>query len=379
MINSVNYPALVSQVLKFEPRGGGGAADDNQSAMALIEKLGRLDDEPLQALLELAMVAVGEGSHPEHVEDVVRELDREASSVAAYVQENLGLVDGYASRRKKHPNPKHDENRFRYLWTLARLLEWAGERSLGLCSFCHRSVEDRRDGKPMLYCIKHAPTENGENKGGYQRGRKHAQDFQILYRAWAGRENDDANTSGSEIDRLTLEVLGLHMRAARNGGGSAFWALREVLRKEDESYDFSHLIPEHDLGLALLQAPTGSEWSSFTELAKAVREQIDDTRGLDHMKTTHGTATPLSIAEQWIRYAAWLHAGDSKARVGKGRPSEIDREKAMEMKANLVTNQEIARTFKVSVHAVNAFFAKMRKQGESIPRTRGRPSNLDDA
>jgi DNA-binding CsgD family transcriptional regulator len=308
-----------------------------------------------------------------HIVDVVHGLDEAAAAVAAIIKKTVEVRDGYVSDSKKFSNPLHDEQRFRFMWTLARLLEWMGERGLPeLCSFCHRSVEERKDGKPMLYCIKHAPTENQENKGGYQRGRKYAQEFQELFSKFDSSETGEGEGGLVPVNVAVLarEMLRLQFRAARNGGGSAFWALREVLRKEDACYDLSILIPDDDPELKLLHAPPNSGWSRFTELALTLRARTDDARGLESIQNRHATASPLSIARQWVRYIAWLRAGDNLARVGKGRPAEIDKATALKMKAERKGNAEIAQEFGVSVNSVNAFFARLRKRGEDVPRTR---------
>ncbi len=383
MRNNSDYPALVRRVLAGEEKGNESAVGPhaNADAMLLLDSVDGLDRDPLPTLLdEVRKMGVSANPDSPPFADIVREVDAAASACAEWVNRLDAVKTAYSTESNKVNNSNHDEPRFRYLWTLARLIEWRGERDLPmLCSFCHRSVVTRQEGKPMLYCVAHAPIFNEQNKGGYQRGRKCQESFVTLYNKYVGPdliEESDGNEPINADVALATKMLKLHFRTMRKGGGSAFWTIRTAL--SDESDKFGYLVPEDDLKLEILYAPPKSEWKSYTELAITLRSRTEDSGGEAWLRGSHRTATPLAIARQWIRYVAWLHGGDNNAQVGKGRPAEIDRERALAMKAERKSNAEIADTFNVSVHSVNAFFARLRKKGEDVPRTRGRASESGD-
>jgi hypothetical protein len=376
------YPALVRRVLSGEEKGNESAVGPhaNADALLLLDSVDGLDRDPLPTLLdEVRKMGISANPDSPSFANIVRDVDVVASSCAELVNRSAVVQASYSTESNKD-NTSHDEPRFRYLWTLARLIEWCGERDLPmLCTFCHRSVVTRHEGKPMLYCAEHAPILNEENKGGYQRGRKYQEDFSNLYATYGGPDligESDSNGPVNADVALATKMLKLHFRAMRKGGGSAFWTIRTAL--SDESDKFGYLVPEDDPKLELLYAPPKSDWKSYTELAMTLRSRTKDSGGEAWLRGSHRTATPLAIASQWIRYVAWLRGGDNKAQVGKGRPAEIDRDRALAMKAERMSNAAIADTFDVSVHSVNAFFARLRKKGEDVPRTRGRVSASGD-
>jgi transposase len=382
MRNNSDYPALVRRVLAGEEKGKENAVGPhaNADAMLLLDSVDGLDHDPLPTLLdEVRKMRISADLDSPSFADIVREADAAASACAEWVNRPDAVRAAYSTESSKINNPNHDEPRFRYLWALARLIEWCGERDLMLCSFCHRSVVTRQDGKPMLYCVEHAPILNEQNKGGYQRGRKYQESFVTLFDKYVGPdliEESDGNEPINADVALATKMLKLHFRTMRKGGGSAFWTIRTAL--SDESDKFGYLVPEDDLKLEILYSPLISDWKSYTELAMTLRSRTNDCGGETWLRGSHRTATPLAIARQWIRYVAWLRGGDNKAPVGKGRPAEIDRERALEMKAQRKSNAEIADTFNVSIHSVNAFFARLRKKGEDVPRTRGRAAANGD-
>lgn len=239
------------------------------------------------------------------------------------------------------------------LWLLARIVERVlSTDARPFCAFCYRTVSVRSNGRLKDYCPEHASGSNG-NAGGYLRGRAHQEAF----------ENHLAGQAPP--DELALKLLRHQCNARRKGGGDAGYIVAGTA-----SWNWSSG-SELDIGeLKLLQIAHGHP--DWTELALRWRQDFEDHEGVVEINKGAIAVTPSRLLEQWLRWKAWMVAGDYKARVGKGRPQKIVPERAIavwtqEMDKGVKAGEiyaQIAEEFGVTEKSVAVFFSRLRKKAE---------------
>ena len=239
------------------------------------------------------------------------------------------------------------------LWLLARIVEHVlSTDARPFCAFCYRTVAVRSNGRLKDYCPEHASGSNG-NAGGYLRGRAHQEAFE--------------NHLAAQVppDELALKLLRHQCNARRKGGGDAGYIVAGTA-----SWNWSSG-SELDIGeLKLLQISHGHP--DWTELALRWRQDFEDHEGVVEISKGAIAVTPSRLIEQWLRWKAWMVAGDYKARVGKGRPQIINPERAVAVWAQETEKgvkaceiyAQIAAEFGVSEKSVAVFFSRLRKKAE---------------
>lgn len=239
------------------------------------------------------------------------------------------------------------------LWLLARIVEHVlSTDTRPFCAFCYRTVSVRSNGRLKDYCPEHASGSNG-NAGGYLRGRAHQEAFE--------------NHLAGQIppDELALKLLRHQCNARRKGGGDAGYILAGTA-----SWNWSSGSELDIRELKLLEIAHGHP--DWTELALRWRQDFKDDEGVAEISKGAIAVTPSRLVEQWLRWKAWMVAGDYKARVGKGRPQKIDPERAMAVWAQEMPKgvkagdiyAQIAAEFGVSEKSVAVFFSRRRKKTE---------------
>lgn len=239
------------------------------------------------------------------------------------------------------------------LWLLARIVEGvlSGD-SRPFCAFCYRTVAVRSNGRLKDYCPEHASGSNG-NARGYLRGRAHQDAF------------EDHLADQGTADELAFKLLRHQCNARRKGGGDAGYILAGTA-----SWNWSSGSELDIRELKLLEIAHGHP--DWTELALRWRQDFDDHEGVVEISKGAIAVTPSRLVEQWLRWKAWMVAGDYKARVGKGRPQKIDPERAMAVWAQEIPKgvkageiyAQIAAEYGVSEKSVAVFFSRRRKKTE---------------
>lgn len=266
----------------------------------------------------------------------------------------LDLVRKIDERSRLSAQSHFDDNTVpECFWLLARIVERVlSTDARPFCAFCYRTVAVRSNGRLKDYCPEHASGSDG-NAGGYLRGRAHQEAFE--------------NHLAGQIppDELALKLLRHQCNARRKGGGDAGYIVAGTA-----SWNWSSG-SELDIGeLKLLQIAHGHP--DWTELALRWRQDFKDDEGVAEISKGAIAVTPSRLVEQWLRWKAWMVAGDYKARVGKGRPQKIDPERAMAVWAQEMPKgvkagdiyAQIAAEFGVSEKSVAVFFSRRRKKTE---------------
>ena len=133
------------------------------------------------------------------------------------------------------------------------------------------------------------------------------------------------------LDALELRLLKFQFNAFRRGGGYAGYI---VTYKEGSGWIVGSCLSFHDLGLPKLTLPKiTDDYRDWTELALEWRVLFEDFEGVLQLSKGGVAVTPRMLVEQWLRWKAWMVAGDHGAQVGKGRPAKINREEALGLRA----------------------------------------------
>ncbi len=248
--------------------------------------------------------------------------------------------------------PNYDENTVpECLWLLARIVEhFLSEDARPYCAFCYRTVAVRSNGRLKEYCPEHASGSKG-NAGGYLRGRARQEAF------------EDYLARQVSTDDLALKLLRHQFNARRKGGGDAGYI---VAGTAGRNWSFGSGLAIGELKLTQI-AQGHPDW---TELALRWRQDFDDSEGSAQISKGAVAITPKLLVKQWLRWKAWIIAGDANARVGKGRPQQIDPEGAIEiwkrekdkgLKAGEIYAL-IAKEYEVTDKSVAVFFSRLRKK-----------------
>jgi hypothetical protein len=277
--------------------------------------------------------------------------------VSGYLDEpietlNVDVVRKIDERSRLSARPNFDENTVpECLWLLARIVEhFLSEDARPYCAFCYRTVAVRSNGRLKEFCPEHASGSKG-NAGGYLRGRAHQEAF----------KKDLAHQL--HPDELALKLLRHQFNARRKGGGDAGYI---VAGTAGRNWSFGSGL---DIGeLKLTQIAQGHP--DWTELALRWRQDFDDSEGVAQISKGAVAITPKLLVKQWLRWKAWKVYGDANARVGKGRPQQINPEGAMEiwerekdkgLKAGEIYAL-IAEEYEVTDKSVAVFFSRLRKK-----------------
>ncbi len=260
--------------------------------------------------------------------DLVRRFDERSRQLA---RETL-------SSREEHPD--FDDNDVpACLWLWARIIEYVlFTDARPFCTFCYRTVALRSNGRLKEYCPEHAS--NKGNAGGYLRGRAHQKAFQEYL---ADQESPDD---------LVLGLLRFELNSRRKGGGNAGYVFKESIRKIQAS------------GIRLDIKLDDLHWMTqghpdWTELALRWRQHVEDYEGVGQISKGLIAVTPSLLVEQWIRWNAWKERGDFGARVGKGRPTKIDHDEALRLRAEGMRVSDIAKHFPtVNPKSLIVFFSR---------------------
>lgn len=260
--------------------------------------------------------------------DLVRKIDERSRQLA---RDTLSL-------REDHPD--FDDNDVpACLWLWARIIEHVlSTDARPFCTFCYRTVALRSNGRLKEYCPEHAS--NKGNAGGYLRGRAHQKAFEEFL---ADQESPDD---------LVLGLLRFELNSRRKAGGNAGYVFKESIRKIQAS------------GIRLDIKLDDLHWMTqghpdWTELALRWRQHVEDYEGVGQISKGLIAVTPSQLVEQWIRWNAWKERGDFSARVGKGRPTKIDHDEALRLRAEGMRVSDIAKHFpEVNPKSLIVFFSR---------------------
>jgi len=266
--------------------------------------------------------------------------------VSGYLDEpietlNVDVVRKIDERSRLSVLPNHVENTVpECLWLLARIVEhFLSEDARPYCAFCYRTVAVRSNGRLKEFCPEHASGSKG-NAGGYLRGRAHQEAF----------KKDLAHQL--HPDELALKLLRHQFNARRKGGGDAGYI---VAGTAGRNWSFGSGL---DIGeLKLTQIAQGHP--DWTELALRWRQDFEDWEGVAQISKGAVAITPKLLVKQWLRWKAWMVAGDHGAQVGKGRPAKFDHDEALRLRAEGMRVSEIAKKFpQVNPKSLIVFFSR---------------------
>lgn len=278
--------------------------------------------------------------------------------VSGYLDEpietlNVDVVRKIDERSRLSVLPNYVENTVpECLWLLARIVEhFLSEDARPYCAFCYRTVAVRSNGRLKEFCPEHASGSKG-NAGGYLRGRAHHEAF------------EEYLAKQVSTDELALKLLRHQFNARRKGGGDAGYIVAATA--DGRNWTFGSGLDLGELKLPQIV----HEHPDWTELAFRWRKYFEDSEGVTQIRMGTVAITPKHLVKQWLRWKAWMVAGDVKARVGKGRPQQINPEGAMEiwerekdkgLKAGEIY-AKIAEEYEVTEKSVAVFFSRLRKK-----------------
>ena len=209
------------------------------------------------------------------------------------------------------------------LWLLARLVEYVlSMKHRPFCKFCFRTVAVRSNGRLKDFCPMHASGTSSRDTAAYQRGRKHQADLEAYLEKLPKLSKGRGTDKLPHLDFLEWRLLSFQLNAFRKGGGSAGYIVTHL--------DWDAWIVGAPLNIDELRLPEiADDHPDWSELAWRWRALFEDHEGVQQLGKGGVAVTPRMLVEQWLRWKAWMVAGDHGAQVGKGRPAKINREEAL--------------------------------------------------
>ena len=225
------------------------------------------------------------------------------------------------------------------LWLLARLVEYVlSMKHRPFCKFCFRTVAVRSNGRLKDFCPMHASGTSSRDTAAYQRGRKHQADLEAYLEKLPKLSKGRGTDKLPHLDFLEWRLLSFQLNAFRKGGGSAGYIVTHL--------DWDAWIVGAPLNIDELRLPEiTDDHPDWSELAWRWRTLFEDHEGVQQLGKGGVAATPRMLVEQWLRWKAWMVAGDNVAQVGKGRPAKINQEEALRLRAEGLPVSEIAKRY----------------------------------
>jgi hypothetical protein len=225
------------------------------------------------------------------------------------------------------------------LWLLARLVEYVlSMKHRPFCKFCFRTVAVRSNGRLKDFCPMHASGTSSRDTAAYQRGRKHQADLEAYLEKLPKLSKGRGTDKLPHLDFLEWRLLSFQLNAFRKGGGSAGYIVTHL--------DWDAWIVGAPLNIDELRLPEiADDHPDWSELAWRWRTLFEDHEGVQQLGKGGVAATPRMLVEQWLRWKAWMVAGDNVAQVGKGRPAKINQEEALRLRAEGLPVSEIAKRY----------------------------------